>query len=156
MSTRPDQGPQRARVQLELVRQSARPVALWLVDTPAVQHESLEGPYIARIDVAGTVALIQSLGDPFVSRAIQRPERVGHSYSPHSRATVYVDVPISSPGDLANVSIRIADLREVSDRPVDRQGVTSMLERETPGVKWLEPVDTADLRKLHDWREAVD
>jgi hypothetical protein len=122
MSTRPDQGPQRARVQLELHGQSARPVALWLVDSPAVQRDSLEGPYIARVDVAGTLALLQSLGDPFMTRSIQRPDQVGHSYSRLQRTTVDVDIPLSNPSDLANVSIRIADLREVYDRPVGTDG----------------------------------
>jgi hypothetical protein len=157
MSTRSDQdGPQRARVQLELDGQAVRPVGLWLLDSPAVQRDSLAGPYIARIDVAGTLAMLQSLGDPFSTRAIQRPDQVGHSYSPLTRTTVQVDIPITSPSDLAHVSIRIADLSEVSERPAEWPSVAALLERETPGVQWLHAIDTAELRKLPDWREVVD
>jgi hypothetical protein len=143
-------------VLLALDGQSTRPLGLWLLDSPAIQRDSLEGPYIARIDVAGTRVLLQSLGDPFSTRAIQRPDQVGHSYSPISRTTVHVDVPITSTADLAHVSIRIADLSDVSDRPADSQSVAALLERDTPDVQWLEPVDTADLRKLRDLREVVD
>lgn len=141
------------RVALALDEQRVRPVGMWVVETPAVQRPSLAGPYVAVVQVAGRSVLLQSLGDPFRTRSIQRPEEVGHYYVPRERTTVHVDVPLSEKEDVGNISIRIADLSGVADAPADWHGLAALLERAPTEVRWLPSVESADLMKHHDWRQ---
>jgi hypothetical protein len=149
-------GRQRLRVLLALDEQNARPAGMWLVDSPAVQRTSLEGPYIARIDVGGTLVLLQSLGDPFETRAIQRPEQIGHYYSRVSRTTVHIDVPIETDDDITRIAITIADLSGVGERPTEWEAVAGLLARAPSEVRWLPTVESADLMKHRDWRQLVE
>jgi hypothetical protein len=145
-------GDRRIRVTLALDERSARPEAMWLLDGPAVQRVSLAGPYVAHVDVAG-LSLLQSLGDPFLTRAIQRPEQVGHSLTRLPRTTVHVDVPLDVESSVETIAIRIADLTDVESRPAEWDALAQLLARQPEGARWLPTVDFATLANHPDWRE---
>jgi hypothetical protein len=157
MSIRPEWiGDRRVRVGLRIGEHAADVVSIWVVDGPAVQRPSLAGTYVVRVDVSGKAALLQSFGDPRLTRGIATRDEVGHSFGLREPSTVLVDIPLRSRGALPRFSIRVADFSEVRDRPTDPAALSRLFEKPPPNVRYLPSVTLDQLVTHPDWPAVAD
>ena len=148
----PLRGTRHLRVGIEIGPAPARVVSVWLVEQPTVQHVDLVDPIIARIDIGGRAALVESVTDPRVIRGTYRDDR-GHAFIATGTGTLYVSVPFDAAVELSDVRIRVADFEGV-DVVREPAPLSAAFDEPPAGMRLLGTVTTADIERHPDW-EAV-
>jgi hypothetical protein len=128
---------------------------MWTLDSPAVQRPSLTGSHIVRVDVSRSLALLQSFDDPRLIRGIPRPDQVGHSFVLQDHATVHVDVPIQAGQPVDDISIRVADLSALSDRPTAPTLIAQLFDKPPSAMRQLPSVTLDQLAAHADWERVA-
>lgn len=147
-------GQQHLRVGIELGPDDVRVDRMWLVDQPAVQSSRLAGPIVVRVETGGRTALVQSFADPRVTRSTASDER-GHHYGRADSGTLVVSVPFTSPVELADVRVSLADTVAVPEKPTAPHEVSAMFEQRPRGMGRVLELSTTDLRRSRDWDQVA-
>jgi uncharacterized protein YegP (UPF0339 family) len=119
-------GERRLRLAIEVLPRGARVVSGRLVDEPAVQRDDLPGPWAARVDVDGQPVLVESFDDPRIVRGIATEEHPTHSYLTEPSGTLEIDVPLPATATVEDVTVHLADVSAVRDRPTTPAGLAGL------------------------------
>jgi uncharacterized protein YegP (UPF0339 family) len=138
------------RVGIAVRERSVAVASIWLVEQPAARRATFADPMLIRVDVAGTVRVLESQPDPRVSRSVIR-EGSGHSYGVAEEGILLVPVPFVSVAELADVRIRLTDLTGVALREQDPASLARLIENPVAGMRTVYEIGTADLVAAADW-----
>jgi uncharacterized protein YegP (UPF0339 family) len=119
-------GERRLRLAIEILARGGRVVSGWLVDEPAVQRDDLPGPWAARVDVDGRPVLVESFEDPRLVRGIATEEHPTHFYLREPTGTLEIDVPLPAEAPVEAVTVHIADVSGVRERPTTPEGLAEL------------------------------
>jgi hypothetical protein len=150
----PWRGDQRLRVELVFDGTTTRVDALTVVDGPVVQRPSLTGNLVAVVSVDGEVQVLQAFEDPRRVRAIAPPERFGHNYGLREEGRLIVDVPLSRDQPAHQLEIKLLDLSDLQDRPLEPAQLAELVRGRGDDLQVMAEIGTADVARHPDWQEA--
>ncbi|WP_198157537.1 YegP family protein [Methylobacterium nodulans] len=86
-----------------------------------------------------------------IMRGIARPKEHGHHYLTQARGSVVIDVPLSTGPVINDISVRIADLGKVRNRPTDYKALVELFDVKVRGFRLVASVGAPDLAMHPDW-----
>jgi hypothetical protein len=147
----PWRGDQRLRVELVSDGTGTRVDAMSVLEGPVVQRPSLRGNLVAVVSVDGEVRVLQAFEDPRLVRAIAPPERTGHHYGVREEGRLIVDVPLSRNRPARELGIKLLDLSELHERPLEADQLADFVFAGGADLPVMAEIQTADIVRHRDW-----
>lgn len=148
----PDDGDRRRglehlRVGIDIGDGKATIVSVWKVAQPVIQHREVLREIIARIDIAGRLAYLESFDDPRVVRGTYR-KGAGHAYRQAASGTVYVSIPFVQLAELTTLTVRVIRRPKAHAGALDVATAATLVEH---GAHPLIEFGITELRAHRDW-----